>query len=433
MVIKNINFTDFALDPKLGIKDYSVIHHKNGIPLKFFLVDKDVTNQIKSGRTPSKFNEEYWNGDYDFLTMQDVDTSIFKVGETSEKITDVAIEEEKTLYQAPENALIVSNAMTVGLAFTTDKPIFINQNVFHINIDETKINKVFAKWYFNLIFRPNFESVFVSKYFSKDEYGFLKMPNIKIEQQNKVCLKIIDIENEIIKLNDNKKKTQAIIDKIFSKILNFDYSKYWQDKTSSITSISLNDMSCHKDIRMGLGVIKANINYRDYINRQFDYIQIGKILSLEYGTGLPENKREGGDFPVIGANGIVGYHNDYILEGTQIIIGRKGSAGEVNLIYDNCFPIDTTFYVNFKISDIYIKYFYYLLKFMRLSQLTLFKGVPGLNRFDVYDVYIPCLNKTEQNEIVSKIDKELLVQDKINEQIKGKREDIKKLIEESIK
>ena len=52
----------------------------------------NIETDIKSGRTPSKFNEDFWNGDYEFLTMHDVNTATFEVGETCEKITDYAIE-----------------------------------------------------------------------------------------------------------------------------------------------------------------------------------------------------------------------------------------------------------------------------------------------------------------------------------------------------
>jgi hypothetical protein len=52
-----------------------------------------------------------------------------------------------------------------------------------------------------------------------------------------------------------------------------------------------------------------------------------------------------GDIPVFGSNGIVGYHNVYLIEGPAIIVGRKGTAGAVNYSEKSCYPIDTTFFV----------------------------------------------------------------------------------------
>ncbi|WP_422863123.1 restriction endonuclease subunit S [Brachyspira hyodysenteriae] len=58
-----------------------------------------------------------------------------------------------------------------------------------------------------------------------------------------------------------------------------------------------------------------------------------------------QKKRILGEYPVYGSNGIVGYHNNFLVEAPNIIVGRKGSAGEVNFANKNFTPIDTTFYV----------------------------------------------------------------------------------------
>lgn len=79
-------------------------------------------------------------------------------------------------------------------------------------------------------------------------------------------------------------------------------------------------------------------------------IKIGDILTLEYGSALTESDRMAGEYPVMGSNGIVGYHNNFTVKGPTIIVGRKGSAGKIIWIDKDNFPIDTTFYVN-KTSD----------------------------------------------------------------------------------
>ncbi|MBV5301315.1 MAG: N-6 DNA methylase [Methylococcales bacterium] len=77
-------------------------------------------------------------------------------------------------------------------------------------------------------------------------------------------------------------------------------------------------------------------------------MKLGDLITLEYGRAMPQHKREQGTFPVIGSNGIIGYHSKYFVKAPCIVIGRKGSAGEINWIDQNCFPIDTTFFVNIK-------------------------------------------------------------------------------------
>jgi len=38
--------------------------------------------------------------------------------------------------------------------------------------------------------------------------------------------------------------------------------------------------------------------------------EVGDVCELKYGKGLPQRKRIGGEFPVYGSGGVVGYHTD---------------------------------------------------------------------------------------------------------------------------
>ena len=138
----------------------------------------------------------------------------------------------------------------------------------------------------------------------------------------------------------------------------------------------------------------------------YEMMSFEKICTLEYGASLPKKKRVEGHIPVMGSNGISGYHNEYLIKGPAIIVGRKGSAGEVTYINSDCFPIDTTYYV--KIVDTNrtdIFYLYHLLKTLDLPSLRGGAGIPGLNRKDVYDKYkLPLPPLEVQREIVAEIE-----------------------------
>ena len=87
-------------------------------------------------------------------------------------------------------------------------------------------------------------------------------------------------------------------------------------------------------------------------------VQLGAVCSFEYGKPLPEAKRIFGPYPVMGSNGRVGFHNDFLVQGPVIIVGRKGSAGEVVWEAESCFPIDTTFYVRLCQPDVDLYYLF---------------------------------------------------------------------------
>ena len=131
-----------------------------------------------------------------------------------------------------------------------------------------------------------------------------------------------------------------------------------------------------------------------------------EVYTLEYGASLPKEKRVDGPYPVVGSNGITGYHNEYLVDGPAIVVGRKGSAGEVTLIEKNCFPIDTTYYVKqTNPAESNIIFLYWLLKTLNLPELRGGAGVPGLNRTDVYETHqIPLPPMEVQKEIVAEIE-----------------------------
>ncbi|MGL4568779.1 MAG: restriction endonuclease subunit S, partial [Fusobacteriaceae bacterium] len=108
---------------------------------------------------------------------------------------------------------------------------------------------------------------------------------------------------------------------------------------------------------------------------------IGEIMDFSYGKALKKENRISGKFPVIGSNGIVDSHNEFLVKGPGIVIGRKGTIGETIWINDNFYPIDTTFYIETKMNleDI-LYYFYFILKNQDFKKISSDSAVPGLNR-----------------------------------------------------
>ena len=145
---------------------------------------------------------------------------------------------------------------------------------------------------------------------------------------------------------------------------------------------------------------------RSHQSSNYDLVAFEAVCTLEYGASLPKKHRVDGPYPVMGSNGVSGYHNEYLIEGPSIIVGRKGSAGEVTYVERNCFPIDTTYYV--KLTDTSrtnLVFVYLLLKSLNMSGLRDGAGVPGLNRKDVYSRYrLPLPPLPVQQEIVAEIE-----------------------------
>ena len=137
----------------------------------------------------------------------------------------------------------------------------------------------------------------------------------------------------------------------------------------------------------------------------YEMKSIAAVLTLEYGISLPQKKRRGGAFPVYGSNGVVGSHNQFLVSAPCIIVGRKGSAGEINWSDKNCTPIDTTFYVKLQdASATDLKFTYHMLRLLNLPSLKAGSGPGGINRNNVYQLQIPVPPLKIQQQLVAKLD-----------------------------
>ena len=132
-------------------------------------------------------------------------------------------------------------------------------------------------------------------------------------------------------------------------------------------------------------------------------VTLGALLRFNYGKSLPERVRSGAGFHVYGSNGIVGYHDEPLTDGETLIIGRKGSVGEVHFSPEACFPIDTTYYVD-QFYGMPTRYWFYQLKNLGLSELDKATAIPSLNRKDAYRVQVHLSPLNEQKRIADKLD-----------------------------
>ncbi len=133
--------------------------------------------------------------------------------------------------------------------------------------------------------------------------------------------------------------------------------------------------------------------------------KLGEVVKLEYGKPLPDDKRiPDGKYPVYGANGQKGRSNEFYFDRKTIVVGRKGSAGEINLTEEKFWPLDVTYFVKFDEKKYSLQFLYHLLMLLEIPKLA--KGVkPGINRNEVYDITAKFPPLPEQQRIVAILDK----------------------------
>ncbi len=148
--------------------------------------------------------------------------------------------------------------------------------------------------------------------------------------------------------------------------------------------------------------------------------QLGDLIIFQRGHDLPKTKMQGGEYPVVGSNGIIGYHNEYTTEAPSITIGRSGNVGKPFLFKGRSWSHNTSLYIKeYKAVDpIFI---YYFLQTLDLGNYAGGSAVPTLNRNHIHtlNVYVPT-DIAEQRKIgavLSAIDDKIELNNAINENL----------------
>lgn len=123
---------------------------------------------------------------------------------------------------------------------------------------------------------------------------------------------------------------------------------------------------------------------------------VGDVLQLQRGHDLPRTEMLGGEYPVAGSTGTIGYHNQYTAESPVIVMGRSGNIGNPRLYLCNCWTHNTSLYVK-QIFHADPMWTYYMLKNLNYDSFVGGSAVPTLNRNDVhaYGIAIPPIELQE--------------------------------------
>lgn len=150
--------------------------------------------------------------------------------------------------------------------------------------------------------------------------------------------------------------------------------------------------------------------------------EIGDILELQRGYDLPVDSMIKGDVPVVGSNGIVGYHNVAKSIFPTITMGRSGTIGKVHFYERETWVHNTALFVS-DFKGNYPLYLYYLLDNLNFENLKSSSVVPSLNRNYVYPMKVPFYSSISDQEKISKvlwkIEKKIALNTRINAELEA--------------
>lgn len=111
----------------------------------------------------------------------------------------------------------------------------------------------------------------------------------------------------------------------------------------------------------------------------WEALTVGDVLELRYGKALKKDDRRGGPVAVVSSAGVVGWHDEPLVAGPTIVVGRKGNVGSVTWVDGDAWPIDTAYFVD---SELPLRYVAEQLRGTEF--LNTHAAVPGLSRDQAY-------------------------------------------------
>jgi type I restriction enzyme S subunit len=131
---------------------------------------------------------------------------------------------------------------------------------------------------------------------------------------------------------------------------------------------------------------------------------LGELLKLKSGDFLPAAEMaESGTYPVLGGNGVSGFHDQYKFEEPRIVIGRVGAyCGCVHVSPAKSWITDNALYVSERHPDLLFDYLVHALMHARLNQYASQFGQPLVSGSRIYPVQVLVPPKEAQQEFVAR-------------------------------
>ncbi len=127
----------------------------------------------------------------------------------------------------------------------------------------------------------------------------------------------------------------------------------------------------------------------------WEVIRLGDLAQVKYGKTNPKSS---GNIPVIGSGGIFAWTDKPLVAFPTLVIGRKGTAGEIHLAENPSYPSDTTFYLAWK-KQISVPFLFNYLSLHKLSGEHAKTTLPSLQRHELENLVVVLPPDHEQRAI----------------------------------
>ena len=151
-------------------------------------------------------------------------------------------------------------------------------------------------------------------------------------------------------------------------------------------------------------IFQAQLKKEMTFKEGWEVKKFSELFKLKSGDALSGKNIIKGDYPVIGGNGVTGYHNSYNKDGNHVIIGRVGAlCGNVHRITGKFWLTDNAFEVIYDHNKFSNSYLISMLRYCNLNKYARQAAQPVISNSSLKDVLINIPPIKEQCKISVRI------------------------------
>ena len=361
------------------------------IPQEWEVRPLNYLGAICSGGTPDTEVAEYWNGDIAWCTPSDITKLDTKYIESTEvKITAKGLKESSATLLPPRSIVVCTRA-TIGNAAICNTEIATNQGFKNI-IPNEKTN---PEWLYYIIIysKPRLVRFGCGSTFlevSKKDFSRFKIAVPPLAEQRKIA--------EVLSVWDEAIEKQARL----------------------IEKLALRKRALMQRL------LSAKLRLPGF-SEPWKKVKLGDVAELYQPQTIQSEDLSQTGYPVYGANGLIGYYNNYNHEYPQVVITCRGSScGTVNFTPGKCWITGNAMVLNVDNNrDVNKSFFYYLISNSSFVNLISGSGQPQIVRQPLlkFELRIPPLKEqTAIAEVLTAADREIdLAKEKLERLRRQKR------------
>ena len=317
--------------------------------------------EVVSGGTPKTNVEEYWNGEFNWITPAEINDNDYIISDTKRKITQLAIEKKK-LTLLPKGTVLLSSRAPIGKVAIAGKEMYCNQGFKNLICSDEICNE-YLYWYLK----------------SKKEYL-----------------------NSLGRGATFKEISKKIVENIEIKLPEIEQQRKIVNKLKEVDKI-IQQRKCQSRLLDGMVQARFVEMFGDPIRNTQNRptTKLISVVKMQRGFDLPvQDRNQDGNIPVYGANGVLDSHNTARIHGGGVITGRSGTIGKVFYTEGDYWPLNTSLFSVDKHGNNVI-YLAYLLQMFDLTRFVEGTGVPTLNRNMFHNRQIIDVPINEQNKFAA--------------------------------